>query len=412
MPSSALQHLRLCDFTGQLAGAGATRFLAAFGAQIIRIEDPVRQGRWDILRGTGPFVDDRRGNELGGAFNNHNAGKLGVTINLRDERGKDLLRKLVAECDAVAENFSAGTMERLGFGYEALRAIKPDIIYVSNNGFGQSGPYQPYKSWGPIVQAMSGLTSLSGLPDLPPAGLGYSYMDHHGGYTMAIAIMMALHHRNQTGEGQWVDMSCTEAGASMLGPVALDYTVNGRHFRRPEMPNSNRSQSPAMAPHGIYPARGEDCWVAIACRHEHDWQALSRAIGTPRAEDARFARLTDRLANEDALDQMLGAWTRERDPFDVELLLQAAGIPASAVRRPEERIDGDPSTDTWGLWPTAEHDVIGRVRVDGLGVHLSEDDWEISRGAPLLGQHNKCVFGDLLGLSSEELDSLHEAGVI
>jgi len=167
-----------------------------------------------------------------------------------------------------------------------------------------------------------------------------------------------------------------------------------------------------MAPHGIYPARGEDCWVAIGCRHDHDWQALSRVMGTPLAEDARFARLTDRLANEDALDQVLGAWTRERDAFDVERLLQAAGVPASAVRRPKERIDCDPSTDAWGLWPTAEHDVIGRVRVDGLGVHLSEDDWEISQGAPLLGQHNKGVFGDLLGLSSEELDSLHEAGVI
>ena len=199
--TGALSHLRICDFTGQLAGAGATRFLAAFGAQVIRIEDPVNQGRWDILRGMPPYVDERRGVEFGGPFNNHNVEKLGVTLNLRTERGKELLRELVAVSDVVAENFSAGVMERLGFEYEALKALREDIIYVSNCGFGHRGPYRDYKTWGPIVQAVSGLTFSSGLPDQPPAGWGYSYMDHTGGYYMAIAILMALRHRNQTGEG-------------------------------------------------------------------------------------------------------------------------------------------------------------------------------------------------------------------
>ena len=138
--AKALEHLRICDFTGQLAGAGATRLLAAFGAQVIRIEDPVRRGRWDILRGQPPYKDERRGNELGGAFQNHNVEKLGITLNLRTEKGKGLLRRIVAISDVVAENFAAGVMERLGFGYEQLRALKPDIIYVSNCGFGHSGP--------------------------------------------------------------------------------------------------------------------------------------------------------------------------------------------------------------------------------------------------------------------------------
>src|SRR5437868_424999 len=198
----ALAGVRICDFTGQLAGAGATKWLAAFGAQVIRIEDPVRQGRWDILRGVPPFVDERRGVNLGGAFNNHNVEKLGVTIDLRTERGKELMRSLVAISDVVTENFAAGVLARLGFPYEELQRIRPDILYVSNSGFGHRGPYKGFKTWGPIVQAVCGLTFSSGLPDQPPAGWGYSYMDHHGGNFMAIAILAGLIHRNRTGENR------------------------------------------------------------------------------------------------------------------------------------------------------------------------------------------------------------------
>ncbi len=258
MTSEALSHIRICDFTGQLAGAGATRWLAAFGAQIIRVEDPVRQGRWDILRGSPPFKDERRGVEFGSGFNNHNVEKLGVTLNLRTEEGRDLLRKLVSISDAVAENFASGVMERLGLGYEELRSIREDIIYVSNCGFGQTGPYRDFKSWGPIAQAVSGLTHSSGLPGQEPAGWGYSYMDHTGGYYGAIALLMALWHREQTGEGQWVDLSCTEAGGNLHGADLLDWSVNGRPLRSGDRPDSNRSSSPDMAPHGVYACRGDD----------------------------------------------------------------------------------------------------------------------------------------------------------
>src|SRR3954471_8888379 len=176
--SSALSHIRICDFTGQLAGAGATRTLAAFGAQVIRVEDPVRQGRWDLLRGAPPFVDQRRGVDLGGAFNNHNVGKLGITIDTRTEAGRDLLGRLIAVSDVVTENFSADVMTRWGFSYERIRELRPDIIYVSNCGFGHSGPYRTFRTWGPVVQAVCGLTWSVGLPDRPSAGFGYSYMDH------------------------------------------------------------------------------------------------------------------------------------------------------------------------------------------------------------------------------------------
>lgn len=408
----ALSHLRICDFTGQLAGAGATRFLAAFGAQVIRIEDPVNQGRWDILRGMPPYVDERRGVEFGGPFNNHNVEKLGVTLNLRTERGKELLRDLVAVSDVVAENFSAGVMERWGFGYEELQAIREDIIYVSNCGFGHRGPYRDFKTWGPIVQAVSGLTFSSGLPDQPPAGWGYSYMDHTGAFYMAIAILMALRHRNRTGEGQWVDLGCTEAGASLTGPAMLDYTVNGRPLRRQGSPNSNRSQFPAMAPHGIYPSQEEDSWVALSCRDERDWEAFAEVTGEAWAREGRFSDLRGRLVAEDALDELVAGWTRVQGNFEAAALLQRAGIPATAVQRPQERIDQDPNTEAWGLWPTVKHRDMGDVRVDGLPVHFSETDWQMERGGPCLGEHNEEVFGGLLGLSAEEIASLTEEGIL
>jgi crotonobetainyl-CoA:carnitine CoA-transferase CaiB-like acyl-CoA transferase len=251
----ALGRFRICDFTGQLAGAGATKWLAAFGAEVIRIEDPVTHGLWDILRPMGPFVDERRGPDFGGGFNNHNPEKYGITLNLRTERAKELLVEIVKRSDVVSENFAKGVLERWGFGYERLRQIKPDIIYVSNCGFGHRGPYSDYKTWGPIVQAMSGLTFLSGRADAEPAGWGYSYMDHTGGMYMAIAILLALVHRERTGEGQWVDMSCTDSGLTLTGTSLLDYAVNGRPARRPGAPDSNHSTSPEMAPHAVYPAR-------------------------------------------------------------------------------------------------------------------------------------------------------------
>ncbi|WP_423919511.1 CaiB/BaiF CoA transferase family protein [Candidatus Poriferisodalis sp.] len=408
----ALAGIRICDFTGQLAGAGATKILAALGAEVIRIEDPVRQGRWDILRGTQPFVGEHRGIEAGGAFNNHSAGKLGITLNLRDDRAKELLAELVAVSDAVTENFAAGVMDRLGFGYEALCAIKPDIVYVSNSGFGASGPYASFRSWGPIAQAVSGLTFQSGLPDLPPAGWGYSFMDHTGAYYMAIAIGMALFHRRRTGEGQWVDLACIEAAGTLHGAASLDFTVNGRTARRNGMPNSNRSQSPAMAPHGIFACRGDDEWVAIAVRSDDDWQRFAHAVNEPWANEARWERLAGRLADEDELDRLVGEWTAGRTRQGVSQHLIAAEVPAAPVLRPSERIDGDPRTEDWGMWVTVPHREVGDTRVEGLPVRLSETDWAIGRAAPCLGEDNRYVFGEVLGRSDDEIAALAADGVI
>jgi benzylsuccinate CoA-transferase BbsF subunit len=410
--TTALDGLRICDLSGQLAGAGATRFLAAMGAQVIRIEDPLTQGYWDALRGVAPFVDERRGPDFGGPFNNHNVEKLGITLNLRTDTGKQLLRELVAVSDVVTENFAAGVMARLGFPYEELRAIKEDIVYVSNSGFGQTGPYREFKTWGPLAQACCGLAFATGLADQHAAGIGFSYLDHHGANVMTIAIMAGLLHRQRTGEGQWIDVSCTEAGALLNGPALLDFTVNGRPLRRPGSPDSNRSQSPLMAPHGIYPAAGEDNWIAIACRDDRDWEALGGVVATDWSTDSRWATLTGRIDGQDELDGLLAAWTWSTDRFELAAALRKVGVPAAAVQRPSERIENDAGTSDWGLWPTVTHSKMGDVRVDGIPVHFSKTDWVIRRGAPCLGEHNDVVFRDLLGHTEQELRTFREDGIV
>jgi len=314
--------------------------------------------------------------------------------------------------DAVTENFAAGVMERLGFGYDQLRELREDIVYVSNSGFGHTGPYRPFKSWGPIVQAVSGLTHTSALPDHEPAGWGYSYMDHTGGYVMGIALLAALYHRRRTGQGQWVDLACIEAGITMTGPAALDATVNGRLLREPGAVHANRDPYRDMVPHGIYPCRDDDSWAAIACRSDDDWAALADVIGEPWAKDADLTTAAARRATQDALDADLAAWTATQDRDTVVASIRAAGVPAAPVKRPPERCDDDADNAAWGLWPTVQHTKHGAVRVDGQPVRLSATDWRIHRGGPVLGEHNERVLTEVLGLSTAEIGRLADDGVI
>ena len=257
----------------------------------------------------------------------------------------------------------------------------------------------------------------SAIPGQPPAGWGYSYMDHTGAYFMAMAIMLALHWRDRTGEGQYVDVAATESALTLNGPVLLDYTVNGRALRRPGYPDANRSIHPRRAPHSNFPAKPvpgtfDEAWVAIACRDDHDWINLRDAISEEWAHEGRWATVDGRLAEQDELDRLLSEWTLRRDAFKTARMLQEAGVPAAPVQTPQQRIDQDPNSAEWGLWPTVDHEEMGRVRVDGVPLHMSETDWAIHRGAGTLGQHNRYVFGDLLGLSDAEIADLSEEGVL
>ena len=229
---------------------------------------------------------------------------------------------------------------------------------------------------------------------------------------MAVAILAGLIHRNRSGEGQWIDMACTEAGTTMNGPALLDATVNDRPMRRAGMPDSNHSQFPSMAPHNIYASAGDDNWVAIACRDDSDWHALAAVIDEPWSNDERFTTLQGRLAHEDELDKLVGSWTVQRNHFDIAATLVEASVPASAVQRPVDRIDHDANTAAWGLWPVVHHSEMGDVRVDGIPVHMSATDWHIERGGPCLGEHNDVVFGEILGLSATEIRQLRDDKVI
>ncbi|WP_067902979.1 CaiB/BaiF CoA transferase family protein [Nocardia vaccinii] len=408
----ALSGLLICDFSGQIAGAGSTRVLAAFGAEVIRIEDPVRSGRWDILRGGPPYRDERRGIELGVAFNNHNVGKRAITLNLRTERGRELARKLALQSGVVTENFSAGVLDRLGLGYERLSQQRPDLIYVSHTGFGRSGPYASFHAWAPITQAMCGLTAMTRSPGRSAAGIGYSYMDYAAANYIVFALLSALWHREETGEGQLIDVAGMEVGAGLLGPEMLEASVNGRRFRDDEQFDVNRSQSQSMAPHRVYPCRDEDTWVAIACRHDLDWKALGAVIDEHWATEARFETLAGRLDHADELDTLLAMWTSRWERSALVDSLVPAGVPCTAVATPPERIEKHPHTSDWGLWPTVQHPEIGDIRVDGLPLHLSRTDWQIERSAPLIGEDNDYVFGQILGLSKDEIISLREESVI
>ena len=282
------------------------------------------------------------------------------------------------------------------------------------------GPYEKFKTWGPIVQATSGLTMSSAIPDQPPAGWGYSYMDHTGAYFMAMAIMLAIHHRNRTGEGQYVDVAATEAALTLNGPVLLDYTVNGRPLRRDGYPDANHSVSPAMAPHNIYAAKPipgsfDEAWIAIACRNDEDWHAMRDVLvadGCNWASNDDYGQISGRMAAQDELDSKIGEWCLRRDPFQSAEILRAAGVPANAVQTPEQRIDQDVNSAEAKLWPTIRQAEMGRVRVDGIPAHFTETDWSMTRGAATLGEDNDYVYGELLGLSQDEIAGLHEEGVI
>ena len=260
----------------------------------------------------------------------------------------------------------------------------------------------------------------SALPDQPPAGWGYSYMDHTGSYFMAMAIMLAIHHRNRTGEGQYVDVAATEAAITLNGPVLLDYTVNGRPLRRDGYPDANHSLHPAMAPHNIYaampiPGSFDEAWIAIACRNDEDWHAMRDVLaadGCGWAADDCYRQLSGRMAAQDQLDANIAEWCLRRDPFESTEMLRAAGVPASPVQTPEQRIDQDPNSAEAALWPTIRQAEMGRVRVDGIPAHLSKTDWSMTRGAAVLGEDNDYVYGELLGLSPDEIAGLHEEGVI
>lgn len=419
-----LHGIRILDFTWFLASAGGTRFLSAFGAESIKVElkshpdtrmaamAPVG-GRAAREQATGPLrgVTDP---DMGGQFNNKNPGKRGISLNVRHPKGLEIAKRLVAMSDIVAEGFSPGVLDNWGLGYDVLRSIKPDIIYAQQSGMGAQGTYGRFRTVGPIANAFAGLSEMSGLPEpAMPAGWGYSYLDWMGAYSFALAMLSALFHRERTGEGQWIDASQSEVGLFISGTTILDWSANGRIWTR----YGNRSPYKPAAPHGVYPSLGEDRWITIACFTEAEWRALTEVAAHPEwTTDPRFATLSARLAHQDALDTLVGQWTRSLEGYETMYRLQRAGVPAGVCQTAEDRCDHDPQLASLKWLTEVTGTKIGRWPVAEVSVKMSESPpyigGRLDRGAPCYGEDNHYVYGELLGMSTDEIAALAEEGVI
>jgi crotonobetainyl-CoA:carnitine CoA-transferase CaiB-like acyl-CoA transferase len=332
---------------------------------------------------------------------------------MQHPRGVELARRLAATSDVVMDNFSARVMRMWGMDYQSLVAVKPDIICISMSGLGHTGPLSSYVSYGPTLQALTGYTQLMAQPDGTPAGYGYSYADMCGGYTGALAALVALWHRRRTGHGQFVDLSQFEAVASVIGPALLDISVNGR---TQSAPGYDSQEGPA-APHGVYKCRAldgdDDRWVAISVRTGPEWRRFVVAIGSPDwASDAKFRTLYLRMQNSAELDANVSRWTAERSAEDAMATLQRAGIAAGVVENGVDLCARDPQLKERGFWPEVSTAKGPPTHVTGIPFKLSGGSGRVSRIAPEVGEDFDYVLGELLGLGKAERDELVASGAV
>ena len=410
-----LEGVRVIDLTKIVAGPNATRLLATMGAEVIRVEWH-DQRALDLLRMVRPHAPGGAPDSLNrsGLFNNINPGKYGVTLNLSLPQGRELLKRLVATAAVLCENYSPAQMESWGLGYDALREVNPGLIYLQITGMGKSGTYKSYLSVGPTAQGLSGLTHMSGLPEpMPPAGWGYSYLDHSTGYYGAMLAIVALLKRRRTGQGCYIDVSQTEVGIMTSGTATLEAQLTGLPTGR----FGNRAHSANWAPHGAYPCRGQDEWIAIAVQTDEQWRALAAAFGSPAwAADLRFATAADRKANEDELDRALAESTRNEERYDLMGRLQQRDVPAAVVQTAADRCERDQQLKERGYFVKLPHSEIGTWPVEGFPAKFGTMPVQVGglpgRGAPIMGEDNDYVYGTLLGLTPGEIATLKEEWVI
>jgi crotonobetainyl-CoA:carnitine CoA-transferase CaiB-like acyl-CoA transferase len=425
----ALSGVRVVDCSWLLASAGAGRFLAALGAEVIKVE---HETKWDAMRWnpvgaaplggraerdaatsaleTPPMLSPNRG----GAFMEINSGKYGISLNLKEQRGKEILEKLIANADMIVEGFSPGTMERLGFGYEHLRQINPRIIYIQQSGMGQIGTYGSARSYGPTAQALSGISEMSGLPEpFAPAGIGYSFLDWFGAYNLTLAMLAALYRQRWTGQGCYIDSSQVEAGTYLGGTAILDCAANGRGWRR----YGNRSPYRPAAPHGIFPTAGEDRWIAVACFSDAQWVSFATEIGRQDLlRDDRFQTLDSRLQHQDALEAEMANYTSKFDRYELMASLQAAGVPAGVCQTTEDRCETDPQLRHLEWLVELEQTEIGRWPVRELPFKLSKTPpyigGVVNRSGPNYGEDNDEIYQRLLGFTGDQIAQLRHGGVV
>jgi crotonobetainyl-CoA:carnitine CoA-transferase CaiB-like acyl-CoA transferase len=398
-----LKDVKICDFMWVMAGPASTRILADYGATVVRIESPTRI---DTARTLQPYHGNQLGPDSSGLFANCNAGKFGISLDLRNPASRAVIHDLVRWADVVTESFSPKAMRGWGFDYDALRKINRGLIMLSSCLMGQTGPLAKIAGFGNMAAAIAGFANLTGWPDRPPAGVFGAYTDYVSPRYTAMAILAALDHRRRTGEGQYIDQSQAECSIHFLGPAILDYTVNGRVDQR--MGNAD----PVFAPHGVYPAAGDDNWIAIVCRDDDDWRRLCAAMeNQDLARDTRYASATGRREHRETIDASISAWSRAFDRGAIESRLQSHGVPAHQVQNSADAF-ADPQFKHRAHFVALDHPSLGKFTVEGPRAKLSRTPGVVNRAAPSLGQDNQHVLENILGYDETRISELAASGAL
>lgn len=393
-----LTGLKVLDFTWSIAGPHHTRVLADAGATVVKIESSRRP---DAARGFLPVHDNAPGAEQSALFDDMNAGKWSLGIDLSVPESMTVIHDLVAWADVVTESYTPKAMRAWGLDYENLRKINPSIVMLSTCLAGQDGPLASFAGFGNLGAALAGFYGLAGWSDRAPAGPFGAYTDYTSTHFMLATVLAALDHRRRTGEGAYIDLAQSEAATWFLAPALLEWTVNGVVAER----SGNRDRD--LAPHGVYPAAGTDRWVAIACRDDRDWAALAEVIGRSDLADLPVA---ERHRRHDELDTLIEAWTSGRTDADVESALQARNVPAHLVASSVECL-ADPQLAHRGHIVDLEHP-FRRCLVERTRFALGRTPTVVDRRAPFLGEHNAEILGGILGYDDDRITDLVIAGVL
>ena len=421
-----LTGIRVVDLSRVFAMPYAGAYLADLGAEVIKVDTHHTQFMDTTRIINGPYPDNQPGDlywERGGTFQTLNRSKRSLTLDLRSEAALAILRRLVQVSDILLENFTPRVMERFGLSYRNLRPLKPDLIMVSNTGYGHSGPWSQFGAMATALEPTHGTGAFMGYlepggigrqaPGQVPNKIGNSYTDFLASWTAQMAIMASLLYRARTGRGMWIDLAMYQVGVSFLGEGLLDFAFNGRPTRR--LGNRHRH----MSPHGCYPTRnqgrGQDEWVSLAVRDDADWQALCRAMDqAPLATDPRFADPLIRHQKQDELDEIITQWTSAQGQYQVMECLQAVGVPAGPVLNARGLL-ADTNFRSRGFFQRVEHPQetgLGQREYVSRGWRLSDNEIRIRGPAPRLGEANDYVLMDLMGLDRGEVDELRREGII
>ncbi len=408
-----LKNYRVLDLSRIWAGPYCTKLMADLGAEVIKMESlsvyDSHRGPVSPARGIAAYPDGEPGEEpwnRNGWFNCLHMSKYGITLELTSDEGRRVFEQLVSISDVLIENFRQGSLERLGYDYAELRQHRPDLIYVSMPAFGNTGPWKGYLGYGIGQEQLSGMAHLTGYPNDGPMKSGINHGDPITGSHAAGVLLAALRRRRRTGKGMYIDVSQQESSVALMGGELLAYQMTGAEPER----IGNRSRW--YAPCNTYPCSGEDRWITIAAIKDSEWASLAAEMNAPDlATDERFATAEARLAHQDELDAIISGWTSEHDAFALAERLQAAGVPAGPVLRGPDLL-ADRHYDERGTFVTVDHPQVGPRQYPGLPWKMSGTPGEVRSPAPTLGQHNREVYGGLLGLASEDIDALESGGVI